>query len=544
MHIKQISSLEKITKNLDYPEIKDIRAFRGESLSYQIGVSLDRYAALDVELRSELSQYIKLYKIKSVPCDVPYTEATVDDNYLTKEPALIPDVLVPIEDECNVLAVIASVPVSLWVDINLPKDIPAGKYEILIRFTHNMTIPEVTTNIYEKRMTLEVLDKSLPEQTMPYARWLHTDCIADAHNVEIHSEEHWKLIEDYIRAASEIGVNMILVPVHTPPLDTDVGVRRPNVGLVDIEKRGDKYTFGFEKFKRFIDICKKYGIKYYEIAHMFSQGYSKFAPNIMVSENGKRDYMFGWHVRGDDPRYENFVPQYVSAIAAEVEKEGIAEQTYFHICDEPRLTVIENYRKAHKLIRPNIGRCKTFDALSDYEFCDEGLVEIPVTLISELERFLENKLSEQWIYYACVPQKDYINSHLAMSLSRVRMLGLLLYKYDIKGFLHWGLNFYYSPSSKYTINPYLTTSVDHRYPSGDAFVLYPQKNGIYHSMRGKVTMDAMEDMSLCKLLEKKIGREAVVKLIDEEAGMDIYFNRFPESAEFFTRIREKMISML
>ena len=127
MHIKQISSLEKITKNLDYAEIKELRAFRGESLSYQIGVSLDRYAALDVELRSELSQYIKLYKIKSVPCDVPYTEATVDDNYLTKEPALIPDVLVSIEDECNVLAVIASVPVSLWVDINLPKDIPAGK---------------------------------------------------------------------------------------------------------------------------------------------------------------------------------------------------------------------------------------------------------------------------------------------------------------------------------------------------------------------------------------------------------------------------------
>ena len=544
MHIKQISSLEKITNNLDYSEIKEIKAFRGERVSYQIGVSLDRYAALDVELESSLSDYIKLYKIKSVPCDVPYTEPSADDNYLTKEPALIPDVLIPIEDEKNVLGVIASVPVSLWVDIALPQDIPAGKYEILIRFTHHMKFPEVTTNIYEKKMTVEVLEKKLPEPKLVYARWLHTDCIADAHHVEIHSEEHWKLIEDYIRAAAEIGVNMILVPVHTPPLDTDEGVCRPNVGIVDIEKNGDKYTFGFEKFERFINICKKHGIKYFEIAHMFSQGYSKFAPNIMVTENGKRDYMFGWHTTGDDPEYTNFVPQYVAAIAAEVEREGIAEQTYFHICDEPRLTVIENYRRAYSLIKPNIGRCKTVDALSDFDFVEEGLVEIPITLICELKKFLENKLPEQWIYYACVPQKDYINCHLAMSLSRVRMLGFLLYKYDIKGFLHWGLNFYYCPSSKYAINPYLTTSVDHRYPSGDPFVLYPAHDGVYHSMRGKVTLDAMNDLALCQMLEEKIGRDAIVKMIDEEAGMDIYFNRFPEEADFFTRLRDKMISML
>lgn len=543
MQVKQISSLEKVMGKFDFAEIKKMQVLCGEKFSYQIGVKADKFGSLEVEMDSQLADYVKLFKVVSVPADAPYSEESVDDDFLIKEPAIVPDVLIPLEECDNRLNVNGSKPEALWVDVQLPEDMAAGNYKIALKFTHHITYPEAKTDVYEKEMTVEVVPQRLPEQRLLYARWLHTDCIAVAHQVEIHSEEHWKLIEDYIKAAAEVGVNMILVPVHTPPLDTAVGVKRPCVQLVEIEKQGDRYYFGFEKFKRFIEICKRCGIKYYEIAHMFSQGNSKFAPNIVVTENGKKDWLFGWHVKADDPEYVAFVKQYVAAIAAEVEREGISEQTFFHISDEPSIKTMEAYCKAGELIRPYIGKCRTFDALSNYEFYEQGLVEIPVTLISELEPFLSHKLKEQWIYYAFVPQKDYINALLAMPLYRVRMLGVLLYKYDIKGFLHWGLNFYHTTSSYYPINPYLITSAE-SYASGDPFILYPAPDGVYHSMRGKVTMEAMEDMRLCQLLEDKIGREAVVQLIDEEAGMDIYFNRFPKGADFFTRLRKIMISML
>ena len=84
-------------------------------------------------------------------------------------------------------------------------------------------------------------EQVLPEQKLIYARWLHTDCIATAHQVEVHSQAHWKLMEDYIRAAAQVGVNMILVPVHTPPLDTAEGIQRPCVQLVEIEKRDNQF---------------------------------------------------------------------------------------------------------------------------------------------------------------------------------------------------------------------------------------------------------------------------------------------------------------
>ena len=59
----------------------------------------------------------------------------------------------------------------------------------------------------------------------------------------------WELIEKYIAAAVDLGINMIMVPVHTPPLDTAINTRRPCVQLVDITKNGvgSNVAIGYNK---------------------------------------------------------------------------------------------------------------------------------------------------------------------------------------------------------------------------------------------------------------------------------------------------------
>ena len=120
----------------------------------------------------------------------------------------------------------------------------------------------------------------------------------------------------------------------------------------------------------------------------------------------------------------------------------------------------------------------------------------------------------------------------------------MLYKYDIKGFLHWGYNFYNSCISWYPINPYLTTSGDGAYPSGDPFIVYPAANGTYHSIRGQVFHDALQDLRICCALEEKIGREAVVRLIDHAAGMNLRFDQYPHTKDFLENLRAQMTAML
>jgi hypothetical protein len=190
---------------------------------------------------------------------------------------------------------------SVRIEVNVPRDMTPGTYKLtVVMFNGN------NESIAKKTMRFTVIDEEIKEQSLIYTRWFYADCISDYHGVEIYSDRHFELIEGYLREAVDCGINMILVPIHTPPLDTKVGTYRPCVQLVDIEKRGDKYFFSFENFDRFIDICKRVGVKYYEMAHMFSQWGAKCAAPIQVSVDGKKDYMFGWHVSSSDPLYIDF----------------------------------------------------------------------------------------------------------------------------------------------------------------------------------------------------------------------------------------------
>ena len=543
---RQVSSLEKLTVS-SFSQSKTISKrtlLAGERFSYQIGIKAEKAIYTVVSIDSELSNYIKLYAVKDVIMDKPATEEGMEgENYITLEPGLMPDMLLPLEEQNNVLSCGAGI-MTVWVKLDIPADVKPGTYEITVKFEltniHKASEKENIT----KTMAVEVISAVMPEQKLIYTRWLYADCIANQHQAEIHSPEYWDWMEKYIVAAVDVGINMILVPVHTPPLDTAVGTQRRCVQLVDIEKKGDRYEFGFENFKKFIAICKKCGIKYYEIAHMFSQWGAKCAPNIMVTENGKTDYMFGWHVSATSKEYSEFLPQYIAAIAEEVKKEGISENTYFHISDEPVLENMDNYMAASDMMRSLIGKSKTFDALSKYEFYERGLINCPVTSVDHIHEFLEHKIENQWIYYCCKPQKVYTNSFMAMPSCRTRVLGYQMYRYDIKGFLHWGYNFYNSQISLYEINPYLTTSANGAFPSGDSFIVYPGKNMVYPSIRGEVTYEAIQDMNICFALEELIGRAEVVKMIDEAAERTLRFDDYPCSNEFVEGLRAAMIEKL
>jgi len=78
-------------------------------------------------------------------------------------------------------------------------------------------------------------------------------------------------IERYVCTAAKHGINMILTPLFTPPLDTAVGAERPTVQLVDVERQpSGEYVFSFEKLARWCHVCSDAGIRYFEFAHLFT----------------------------------------------------------------------------------------------------------------------------------------------------------------------------------------------------------------------------------------------------------------------------------
>lgn len=539
--IMQVSSDEKVTDFNTIPELNDSNAcvLGNERYSYQIALKTDDRIEARVEVISPIKEYVRVFNVKEVAMDYPVNIDTKDHDFLTCKPGLLPDLLMPIEDQDEYVKF--SAPGTLiWVEVMFPGALPEAVYPVTVRVYGNVVYEEEKTFDISATMHIEKVKGVLPEAPIIYTQWFHTDCIATAHHVDIFSEEHWQLIDKYIGMASELGINMLLTPVITPPLDTGIGVLRPCVQLVRISKEGDKYYFDYTLLKRWIDLCKKNHIQYFEMAHLFSQWGAKYAPNIMVNEQGEDKYLFGWHVSSVDQTYIDFLKQFIPSLMNFLTEEEIVECCYFHISDEPRLEDLDRYQYAYRLIKPMIGKCQIIDAASKLEFYEKGLIEVPVVVNDSIEAFLEKKVGQLWTYYCCVQDRLVSNRFMSMPSYRNRIIGIQMYKYGVKGFLHWGYNFYYSQYSRYPINPYVTSSAEKAFPSGDPFSVYPGENGPLPSVRACVFREALQDNALCKLLESYIGREEVIKLIEEEAEMEITFTKYPRNNKFLPGLNRRM----
>ena len=125
-----------------------------------------------------------------------------------------------------------------------------------------------------------------------------------------------------------------------------------------------------------------------------------------------------------------------------------------------------------------------------------------------------------------------------MPSQRTRILGFQLYKSNVLGYLHWGFNFYNTAYSVEPINPYVTADARRTLPAGDAFVVYPAKDGVYASLRYEIVKECFQDYDALRLLESLIGREKIIEMLDEN-GVDGY-TEYPRSGEWHIQFRQKI----
>lgn len=534
--ILQQSSLEKIF--LDASEFKPnythASALRGEDFAYQIVLKTEGgwgKAFYDFTVESPFGEALQVYQVKSVPSEVAaYPQPGHDDDYLSLKPGLYPDLLRPITDgKVEISSFITTV---LWVNINVPHDFVAGEHEIKFSVHRD----EVQA---ESSFTLKVIPAELPKQKLLFTEWFYADCLADWYDVPVYSEQHWEIIGNFLRMAAEGGINTILTPIMTPALDTAVGTERPCVQLIDIEKSGSSYTFGFEKVRRFVEFALECGMTHFEISHLFTQWGAEFTPAVYAVEDGERKRIFGWDVTADSPEYTEFLKQFLPAVVEFFRGMGLEDRVMFHISDEPSADHLERYRKNKDFVSSLIDGLPIMDALSSPVYYDEGVVKCPVASIDHIEPFLQRNVPELWAYNCCGQCVDVSNRFMSMPSYRNRIIGVQLYKYNIKGFLHWGYNFWNAQVSLYRINPFVTTDAGGGFPSGDAFAVYPGENGrALPSLRLKTFNHGLQDQRALELLETLTDRATVEAALPEYDN--ITFSQYPRSAEYLLELREKI----
>ena len=424
MHqFKLVSCLQKVFPDEEprySPECQKITTLKGETVSFQMAFRGSGFLKeiVRVECISPIADSIRIRSVENVPVGRACNDQ-VDDNYLRTEAGMYPDLLRELDQ--GIVSISPNQWRSLWIDVEATVDMKAGNYPIKLRVTkENEVIGTVKTEII-------IYDAVLPKQKIMHTEWMHADCLADYYKVEPFSEEHWRILDHFFELYVKRGGNMMLTPMFTPPLDIALGGERTTVQLVGVKKNGNTYEFDFSKMKRWIDLCIQHGIEYFEMSHLFSQWGARYAPKIIAEVNGEQRQIFGWHTPAVG-EYTEFLNIYLPQLRSHLEEWGISEKTYFHLSDEPGANDVTSYKAARDSVDSLLKGFHTFDALSDFEFYRQGLVDKPVPGNNEIAEFLEHGVDNMWVYYCTMQYLDVSNRFMAMPSARNRIYGLQIYK--------------------------------------------------------------------------------------------------------------------
>ena len=532
----QVSSLQRVFLDgrCDLTEHNCDSVLKGERYSYQIAYKSSEKFFAEIVIDSPLSQFITVRSVGNVPSELPVYES--DCEFCERnEPGLFPDVLFPIEN--NRVLIKRQNYYALWITVDLPKDTDAGDYEIKIKLKKD------GETISENIFGLHVINAVLPEQKLIYTQWFHSDSIANYYKIPVFCEKFWALVESFIKAAVHTGVNMLLTPVFTPPLDTEIGGERLTVQLVDVKLENGKYSFSFDRFIRWVRLAQKCGIKYFEISHLFSQWGAKYTPKIVAEVNGRQKRIFGWETSADSIEYAEFLSAFIPQLIKVIRSLGIEKSTFFHISDEPNEDQIESYSMAKRTVAPLLEDFPIIDALSDYSFYESGIINNPIPCTNDIESFIEKGFPHPWTYYCCGQGGKLSNRFFGMPLSTTRIIGFQLFKYGIEGFLQWGFNFYNSQYSLRSIDPFAVTDADSAFPSGDSFTVYPGKSGAIESVRSEVFFQALQDMRALTLLCDRIGKKRTIAAVEADFGIITFFD-YPRGTEKMLNLRKSVNNYL
>jgi len=512
-------------------------AFRGEVVSVQVAVippsGIDPVGLPPVVVAVHTGDdaiVSTISTVELVPVEVPAFEGH-DDGYLFDKPGLYPDLLRPGAS----IRPVAGQWRAAWITLQPAPDASAGPVDVRIDLSLADDAPFAT-----HRLRLEVIATELPPLDIVNTHWFHVDGLASFYGTGVFDEEHWAAIGAFLEAAAGMSVNSVLTPVWTPPLDVAPGATRLPAQLIDVEvEEPGRYRFDFAALRRWIELCRRSGMRYLEMPHLFTQWGATAAPAIYARVDGETRQIFGWSTAADAPEYRTFLEQLLPTLLEYLEEAWGLERVLFHISDEPGARTLESYRRARAVVADLLDGVTVIDALSDIEFYLRGLVALPVVATDAAEPFLDAGVDPLWLYYCVGQATDVSNRFIALPSARNRVLGAQLYLAGVRGFLHWGFNFYNAALSTHPIDPFADTCAGGGFLGGDAFIVYPGDRGRpWPSIRYRVFAEAMDDHRAFSLLERLKGRDEARALIDPDGQLSL--RAYPSDPGFYHRMRERV----
>ena len=395
---------------------------------------------------------------------------------------------------------------AFYVSISVDPACPAGQYT-----------GKVDINGAAVSVDLTVANADQPAETLNFTNWFTTG-VAGYHGIEPWSEEHWDLLAQYGHQMRRM--HQTIFWVHP-------------AGDASVDEAG-VYHFDYTKTKRLIELY-------------LSMGFQKIEGQPIFGRDGWGADVFRIHTpKGYVPATSDAAYEYVTAMLtawrAFLEENGWYDRLIQHVGDEPQDKVATEYRILSGIVRKLLPGVKLLDAIERYEL--QGAVDIWVpkndfyARNTEAMERLRSLGDEIWFYTCCIPGGHFANRLLDMPLLRSRMLFWGNYRYQLTGYLHWGLNHTIRDDVQAYEDTCPPNTPEQNLPAGDSHILYPLGKQVLGSMRAEMARCGTEDYELLKAL-------AATDKAKADALCGVVFRAFDDcdnEAVVFDNLHDKLVA--
>lgn len=408
----------------------------------------------------------------------------------------------------------------LFIKGKLPKDFQDESLDFNINLYYSKEYDEENL-LASIPCNINILNASLPDpvdSSFYLDLWQHPSSLARQYDVELWSEDHFYILENFIKELASAGQKTITLVVTDFPWGGqgcfDVYKNSSNLfehNIVKVRKDSEgNLKLDFSALDKYINICFKHGInKEIDLFGLIGNWHGKkfkspvypeykdpFRVNYLDEKDNKLKYL---STKGD-------IHNYIKQLLTYFIDSGYIEKTRI-FCDEPNN--LELFNASKEFINSTVDvdlqyKCAVHDPVF-LQGSDTGITDSSVFLPIIGEKFekfeeirndlLEKGHSVTW-FVCCFPQIP--NQFISSPLLESRIVGHLTYMLKLSGFLRWNY-------CLYTENVYNDAS--YKFPvwlAGDTFFVYPGKNmKPVSSLRWENMKLGIEEFVLMKELEKK-----------------------------------------
>lgn len=389
--------------------------------------------------------------------------------------------------------------------------------------------------IFQKTLKLEVSSIEIPEKNIFYLDlWQHLSSLARVYDVEYYSDEHFRIIENFMKPLADAGQKVcdLIVSDYSwagqecfKIYDNQSSLYEYN--LIKPYIKNGKLKLDFSALDSFIEICQNLGmceeINLFGIIGNWNRGnfsviLEDFDEPIKVRVNNLDSSKFTFI------RTKKMYEEYVRQIFVHLVEKDLWNITRV-MADQPRN--VGEVSEGEDLLRKIRDDVKIKYAIMHGDFFenyDQDTENFSI-ILNEYIRVQNGGLKmsdtsnfQNMTWYVCWTPFN-LNQFIKSSLIESRLVGYMTYLFDMKGFLRWNYCLY-PDSNDYRYRP-------DRWACGDMFFVYPGKSGVPElSLRFKQLSYGNMDYSFLRYCESKLGRCTVLELVKEFTGeiADLSYN--------------------